>query len=39
MHIYRQQIHFNLISVWSDMMSLKSDQLAVGLSIDYFNQA
>ena len=32
MHIYRQK-HFNFISFWSDIMSLKSGQLELGFSI------
>ena len=31
MHIYSQQINF--ISVWSEIMSLKSDRLEIGLSV------
>ena len=33
MHIDRQKNQVNFISVWSEIMSLKSDQLELGFSI------
>ena len=33
MYRYRQKNHFNFISVWSEIMSLKSNRLEVGFSI------
>ena len=34
MHIYLGKNHLNFNSVWSEIMSLKSDQLELGFSID-----
>ena len=33
MHIYWQKNNFNFISIWSEIMSLKSDRLEMGLRI------